>query len=409
MSQSVSLNEFIEQGYELEKLKPYEDFLIECSQKDYLNQGTHEHHILPRFMEGSNAIDNLISLSYEDHFNAHLILANCFVKKTKENWRNITSANYILGNAKRSLKCVYGEDFNFYEIDFWKEASIVMKILYSGENNYNYNRPKTKETIQKQSNSLKKFYLENGSHHTGMKRSAECCEKISISRLGRFVGENSPCFGVKRNPISDETRKLLTDKNRESTNKRFPLPDGVFKFDEDKVIENKRFYRFCECGYIISFAARGIAIRSHDENRKCRNCLGKRYKEEYTNRKLEKSTKTKTILLETGEIIELNFKCKILQDSKTQIIYKTKRSAYKDLKISSEKLEELIQIGRFRYLEYSEIPKDKQKHHKQKSIKDLRSGIIYSSITSLCKELDMKYGSVTRRLKLGIFELIFDE
>lgn len=89
------LIEFIEKNYNLDQLKPYENFLIECGQKDYLDQGTHMHHILPKFMKGSNNEENLIKLNYQDHFQAHIILAECFQENTREYRGNILSANHI--------------------------------------------------------------------------------------------------------------------------------------------------------------------------------------------------------------------------------------------------------------------------------------------------------------------------
>lgn len=85
---------FIEK-YKNVDLSKYNDFLIECSKKDYSNIGTHEHHILPKFMGGSDDMENLIKLSYQDHFDAHMILANCFPEDSKEYKGNIFSAHYV--------------------------------------------------------------------------------------------------------------------------------------------------------------------------------------------------------------------------------------------------------------------------------------------------------------------------
>jgi hypothetical protein len=58
--------------------KVYLDFIEKCRIKEYDKLFTHKHHITPKFMGGTNHIDNLINLSVEDHFLAHKILAeNC--------------------------------------------------------------------------------------------------------------------------------------------------------------------------------------------------------------------------------------------------------------------------------------------------------------------------------------------
>lgn len=79
------------EGYDLTK---YNDFLIECSKKDYSNQKTHRHHILPKFMGGENK-GNLIRINQQDHFDAHLILAFCFPIGMHEYHGNIFSASRL--------------------------------------------------------------------------------------------------------------------------------------------------------------------------------------------------------------------------------------------------------------------------------------------------------------------------
>lgn len=56
---------------------------------------THKHHIIPKFMGGEDIDDNLVELSYEDHLEAHLILAECYPDGSREWIGNIKSAEWI--------------------------------------------------------------------------------------------------------------------------------------------------------------------------------------------------------------------------------------------------------------------------------------------------------------------------
>lgn len=176
------LSEFITQGYELENLKPYEDFLIKCSKKDYSGQGTQRHHILPESMGGSYNESNLITLNYQDHYLSHIILAQCFDSGTEERWKNTSSAGMIYGGVKRLLKKKFGKDFDFLTIDFWKEASENLSDLLSGENNHFYGKT--------HSNEFKKIQ--------------------SIRMKGKYAGEKNPMFGKTHTP---ETKKIIGEKS----------------------------------------------------------------------------------------------------------------------------------------------------------------------------------------------------
>lgn len=79
-------------GYDL---TVYMNFISECKQKDYTNQETHVHHIIPKFMCGTNDVENLIILSYEDHKIAHIKLAECFPEISIWYKGNICAANFV--------------------------------------------------------------------------------------------------------------------------------------------------------------------------------------------------------------------------------------------------------------------------------------------------------------------------
>lgn len=93
----------IELRYNNTNLNEYIIFLNECLKKDYSGQKINKHHILPRFMGGDNSIENLIKLSREDHYIAHILLAHCFDKETHEYTGNILGAHKILNYLNNDL------------------------------------------------------------------------------------------------------------------------------------------------------------------------------------------------------------------------------------------------------------------------------------------------------------------
>lgn len=115
--------EFVQQGYDLIQLEKYIDFICECKEKDYTDMGINIHHILPRCMGGDNDKKNLIPLSYEDHYNAHIILANCFVRGEVEFLYNIGAGSLIIRNFKNILKKYRNIIISKEDLEFWSIAN----------------------------------------------------------------------------------------------------------------------------------------------------------------------------------------------------------------------------------------------------------------------------------------------
>ena len=152
---SIILVYFSQNGYAVERLKPYEDFLLECKQKDIESYAKHKHHILPVFMGGSNEPDNFIILTPEDHYNAHLVLAGCFEKGMPEHHYNISAGNCIMRNARRTLKRIYGEDTPTDISYFWRQANLSMKGLMRGAGNPMFGKTHSEEIRKKMSDKVK--------------------------------------------------------------------------------------------------------------------------------------------------------------------------------------------------------------------------------------------------------------
>ena len=95
----------------IKKLTEYYEFIENCKNKTY-TEVTHTHHILPRFMGGTDDKENLIELSVADHTYAHIILAESVddeykngawwsVARLKEGWGG--DVDKIIENIRQSV------------------------------------------------------------------------------------------------------------------------------------------------------------------------------------------------------------------------------------------------------------------------------------------------------------------
>lgn len=90
----------------------YREFIADRKNKPVPIGYTERHHILPKSFGGSDDAENLIDLTADDHFFAHLLLAKAhggkmgsalflLVTAAKENWRNRYRARRAYGLARR--------------------------------------------------------------------------------------------------------------------------------------------------------------------------------------------------------------------------------------------------------------------------------------------------------------------
>lgn len=180
------LIEFKKKGHNLCQFENYYNFLIKCSLKDYGDFGTHKHHILPKgFMGGSDKKQNLIQLSYQDHYTAHLILAECFQKGDKYRGYNYASAKLIVGWVKQYLSKRY-EDISEHWEGFWDLAHKEVNELNRGENHPQY----------------------------GAVYSVEKRKKMSDRMKGKLTGDLNPFYGKRH---TEETKRILREKRLNQT------------------------------------------------------------------------------------------------------------------------------------------------------------------------------------------------
>lgn len=194
--------------YEGHDLTNYNNFLLECLEKDYSGQGTQKHHIYSKkFMGGTDDESNLIILNYQDHYKAHLILAECFPKGNKLRGKNYGSAKLIVGYVKQHLKKRYGEDISEHWEGFWEIAHKEVCELNRGVNHAQF----------------------------GDKYSPEKCKEMSDRMKGKMVGELNPFFGKNH---TEETKEIIREKRKLQV-----FPDDVnIKRSESSMGDKNHFF-----------------------------------------------------------------------------------------------------------------------------------------------------------------------
>jgi hypothetical protein len=151
----------------------------------------HIHHIVPKFMGGTDDDENKVKLTIEEHIEAHLELADCFPLGSDYRNKNLSSANVTkVWSNKQDL-----------DIDL------------SGENNPMWNKSHSEETKRKiGEKSSKKHY------------SKEYRKKLSMASSGK----NNPMWGRKH---SDETKRKISETQ---------IGDKHYWFGKNRSEETKR-------------------------------------------------------------------------------------------------------------------------------------------------------------------------
>jgi hypothetical protein len=109
-------------------LQKYFDFIDSCKIKT--PEKYHKHHIIPKYMGGSNDKNNLINLSYEDHYIAHIVLADCFEAGSYHYNRNIWSALKLSdwkNDENLSAKLSLARKGKTYEELFGEDTALIAK------------------------------------------------------------------------------------------------------------------------------------------------------------------------------------------------------------------------------------------------------------------------------------------
>lgn len=284
------LKEFKDQGYDLRKLKKYKKFLEECVGKDYSGMGTHKHHILPTFMQGSNKKANLIVLSYKDHIEAHLILGESFPKGSKENWGNIASTTKIFSYAKFVYKKIYGIEIDInIEDTLWPESRINVTEYLSNAAKERWKNPEFRKVILDSFTSERRTFLSErmqgeNNHMFGNTHTSEARKKISEAHKGKYFGtpeqlkaqsllmKNNNLFGGKHH--TDESKQKISESSIKMwKEKQKPLIEGVFECDVIIDGKQKHYYRKCPDCPTLLYSSKRSEIQINQRNgTRCKPC-----------------------------------------------------------------------------------------------------------------------------------------
>jgi hypothetical protein len=155
-------------------MEKYFKFIEDCKSKNPLEY--HIHHIIPRYMNGTNDKVNLIKLSYEDHYFAHIILADCFPSGSYHYNRNIWAAlklsSWVTDLTLRDRLSNIRKGKTYEELFGEETAKIAKEKLKSHWKKY-WNDPINKER--------KSNFMLNSNPMKGLNLSKERKSKISES------------------------------------------------------------------------------------------------------------------------------------------------------------------------------------------------------------------------------------
>ncbi len=329
-------------GYDITK---YILFLEECKHKIYKDDDVkHRHHIIPKFMSGTNKKDNLILLNKEDHIKSHIILSECFPEKSNYNKGNKYAYQLLLGWANTSTQLI-GKTYK-----------------------------RTPETI----NKMLQTKIKNGTN----KHSEETKMLISKIKKGTNKGINNPMFGKV---VSPETRDKIS-KSISGTN------NGMYGKNHSDISIQKMKEKLT--GYRVGIKNNMYGKKHTEEtkkkisNKKIGIC-GKKHTEE-TKLKIKNSNLGKIVSEETKQ----KMRNKIVSEETKQKISQIHKDAYKN----GTRLPTML--GK-QHTEISKIKMSKSKKKlyrsnnlNSKKILDNRTGIIYDCILDVVDNLNICRGTV---------------
>lgn len=245
-------------------LETYYDFISKCYLKTVDSVCLyHTHHILPKCMGGVDSDCNLIKLSPEDHYNAHLILANCFPDGHKFRAKNLSACRIICKGIRHYLRNITGTDIIESDLTFWNNANKILNTSIRGQNHPSFGIKLTVEQRKNMSEARKGEH----NHFYGKIHKIESKDRISKANAG-----NKYAVGSIR---SEETKKKLSIKQKEyqSQQPKIILPNGVYYCDEIIDGKKKTVYRHCPlCDKKLYHLLRADAVRFHNKKMPCYEC-----------------------------------------------------------------------------------------------------------------------------------------
>jgi hypothetical protein len=163
------------------------------------------HHILPKCLGGSDVEENMIRLSPEDHFFAHLLLAKIHGGKL---WHALVAMTILVGGRKKSDAYLKRSRKMFHKarIEAGKVHSSIMKGRFVGDKHPMYGKPCSELAKQKT-----RERHAAGNHPMS---SQEARNKVSKALKGRvYSAETIQKMSASRKliKISDETKRRMSE------------------------------------------------------------------------------------------------------------------------------------------------------------------------------------------------------
>lgn len=96
------------------------------------------HHIVPRSLGGSNNDDNIVKLTYREHYMAHLLLCKIYKPKGGMNYSRMLFAFNRMQTGRSGSQVKNSRMFEYFREDFIKSVGDVLSKAQSGEGNSQY-------------------------------------------------------------------------------------------------------------------------------------------------------------------------------------------------------------------------------------------------------------------------------
>jgi hypothetical protein len=185
--------------------KEYLDFIEECKNKNYINVITQKHHIIPKHMGGDNSNYNMIELSLDDHYTAHIMLSECYDGKYKR--ENLAAAIMIKGYLDNSDKL----------LEYQNSLNGIGNPNYGNKWDDDKRKKASKRTFEYWSISDNKKKIQK--------------PKSNSSKMGKYdkTGQNNPFYGKTH---SDSVKQKLSElkKGNKPSNTLYIEIDGIIYY-----------------------------------------------------------------------------------------------------------------------------------------------------------------------------------
>jgi hypothetical protein len=151
----------------------YERFITRLKDQVLSNQYYEKHHIIPRYMEGTNNAANIIKLTYRQHILAHLLLYRVY-----RNIEDLTAYKLMKGlceSQKQAISQMIGEKH--------KRSGHIYKLGQKNKETGWINSIKTTESLSRGGKAAGKLAKESGQIYTI--KTVESCRQGGITQGNR--------------------------------------------------------------------------------------------------------------------------------------------------------------------------------------------------------------------------------